>query len=224
MTDPPLPDSSAPPSWAQELLTWLVPRSSEESIPGDLLEEYREAVRPSRGPWRANLWYLRQVGGFLCRLTWMFVVFNAAAVILRTIFDTFAPPGFAPHSYQLRSSASTYSAVGTFLLAGSYAGYPPAVNVGVNVPHVVAHVQDILRVHLLDELHLQVRCLRHHVLGDVIDFVLGCRKHCSPPPHRSAGGAARRNFAPLQQRLFAYKTNGRHRAGQFGVLFFSDAV
>jgi hypothetical protein len=53
----------------------------------------------------------------------MFVVFNAAAVILRTILDTFAPPGFAPYSYQLRSSASTYLAVGTFLLAGSYAGY-----------------------------------------------------------------------------------------------------
>ena len=79
--DPPLHDSSAPPSWAQELLTWLVPLSSEESIPGDLLEEYREAVRPSRGQWRANLWYLRQVAGFLCRLTWMFVVLNAAALI-----------------------------------------------------------------------------------------------------------------------------------------------
>ena len=121
--DPALPDSSAPPSWAQELLTWLVPLSSEESIPGDLLEEYREAVRPSRGEWRANLWYLKQVAGFLCRLTWMFVVLNAAAVILRTIIDTFAPPGFGPHSYQLRSSASTYAAVGTFLLAGIYAGY-----------------------------------------------------------------------------------------------------
>ena len=42
-------------------------------------------------------------------------------------------------------------------------------------------------------------------------------------PHRSAGGAARRNLAALQQRLFAYKTNGRHPAGHFGVLFFSDA-
>lgn len=122
-TDPPLPDSSAPPSWAQALLTWLVPLSSAESIPGDLLEEYRDAVRPSRGQWRANLWYLKQVAGFLCRLTWMFVVLNAAAVILRTILDTFAPPGFAPHSYQLRSSASTYSAAGTFLLAGVYGGY-----------------------------------------------------------------------------------------------------
>jgi hypothetical protein len=121
--DPPLPDFNAPPSWAQGLLTWLVPLSSAESIPGDLLEEYREAVLPSRGPWRANLWYIRQVVGFLCRLTWMFVVFNAAAVILRTIVDTFAPPGLAPDSYQLRSSASTYSAVATFLLAGSYAGY-----------------------------------------------------------------------------------------------------
>ena len=121
--DPPQPDSNAPPSWAQELLTWLVPLSSEESIPEDLLEEYREAVRPSRGQWRANLWYFEQVAGFWCRLAWMFVALNAAALILRTIFDTFAPPGVAPHSYQLRSSLSTYAAVGTFLLAGCYAGY-----------------------------------------------------------------------------------------------------
>jgi len=121
--DPLLSHSSAPPAWTQELLTWLVPRSSEESIPGDLLEEYREAVRPSRGQWRANLWYVRQVAGFLCRLAWMFVALNAAALILRTILDTFVPPGFAPHSYQLRSSASTYSAVGTFLLAGIYGGF-----------------------------------------------------------------------------------------------------
>jgi hypothetical protein len=116
-------DSSAPPSWAQELLTWLVPRSSEESISGDLLEEYREAVRPARGARRANLWYLRQVGGFLSRLTWMFVIFNAAAIIVRTILDTFAPPGFTAHSYQFRSAASTYAAVSTFLVAGFYAGY-----------------------------------------------------------------------------------------------------
>ena len=122
-TGSPPTDSSAPPSWAQELLTWLVPLSSEESIPGDLLEEYREAVRPSRSQWHANFWYLRQVAGFLFRLAWMFVVLNAAALILRTIVDTFAPPGFGPHSYQLRSSASTYAAVGTFLVAGIYAGY-----------------------------------------------------------------------------------------------------
>jgi hypothetical protein len=121
--DPPLHDSSAPPSWAQDLLTWLVPLSSEESIPGDLLEEYRQAVRPSRGQWRANLWYLKQVAGFLCRLTWMFVVLNASAVVLRTLLDTFAPPGFGPHSYQLRSSWSSRAAILTFLLAGCYAGY-----------------------------------------------------------------------------------------------------
>ena len=119
----PPPESTAPPVWAQGLLTWLVPLASEESIPGRLLEEYREVERPSRGQWRADLWYLRQVGGLLCRVAWMFAIFNAAAVILRTILDTFAPPGSGPHAYQMRSSASTYSAVGIFLLAGIYAGY-----------------------------------------------------------------------------------------------------
>jgi len=117
--DPPRPDASAPPLWAQELLRSLVPLSSEETIPGDLLEAYRDAVRPSRGRWRANLWYLGQVAGFLFRLAWVFVVLNAAAVILRTILDTFLPP----HSYQLRSAWSGNAAIATFLLAGIYGGY-----------------------------------------------------------------------------------------------------
>ncbi len=115
--------SGEPPVFAQDLLKWLVPVSSEESIPGDLLEEYRENVRPSRGERRANLWYFRQVAGFLWRLSWMFVILNATAWIVRSLFDTFAPPGLAPHSYQFRSALSTYSTVGTCLLAGLYAGY-----------------------------------------------------------------------------------------------------
>ena len=30
---------------------------------GDLIEEYRETVYPTRGPWHADLWFVRQVDG-----------------------------------------------------------------------------------------------------------------------------------------------------------------
>jgi hypothetical protein len=117
------PGSPVPPLWARSLLSSLLPRMTEESVSGDLLEQYRETVFPGRGQSSANAWYLRQVASFLWRATWMFVAFTAAALILRTLADTFAPPGLAPHGYQLRSSLSTYAAVGTFLFAGLYAGY-----------------------------------------------------------------------------------------------------
>jgi hypothetical protein len=53
----------------------------------------------------------------------MFAALTAAAIMLRTIADTFAPPDPGPAGYQLRSAMSTYSAIGTFLLAGLSAGY-----------------------------------------------------------------------------------------------------
>jgi hypothetical protein len=105
------------------MLSALLPRASDESVSGDLLEQYRETVFPARGALGANVWYVRQAAGFLWRSTWIFVVFFASILILRTIVDTFAPPGLAPHSYQFRSALSGRSAIGTFLVAGLFAGY-----------------------------------------------------------------------------------------------------
>lgn len=31
----------------------------------DLLEEYRQSVRPAVGRWRADLWFIRQVFGYM---------------------------------------------------------------------------------------------------------------------------------------------------------------
>ena len=53
--------SSCPPQWAQSLLTHLLKTRDWESIPGDLLEEYREERLPMGGRTRANLWYVRQI-------------------------------------------------------------------------------------------------------------------------------------------------------------------
>jgi hypothetical protein len=56
-------DSSAdknPPRWAERLLRGLLTPANRDTITGDLLEEYREVIRPTRGAVRARLWYLRQ--------------------------------------------------------------------------------------------------------------------------------------------------------------------
>jgi hypothetical protein len=57
-----------PPRWADALLRMLVRRADAESIPGDLLEEYREVRRPTLGRVRADAWYVRHVLSVLGRV------------------------------------------------------------------------------------------------------------------------------------------------------------
>ena len=51
--------SDAPPRWAERLLRLSLRRRDRDTVTGDLLEEYREAILPTRGRLRAQLWYLR---------------------------------------------------------------------------------------------------------------------------------------------------------------------
>jgi hypothetical protein len=53
--------SNTPPRWAQALLRGILQPRDREPIAGDLLEEFVETALPQRGPFRARLWYLRQV-------------------------------------------------------------------------------------------------------------------------------------------------------------------
>src|SRR5579862_3280689 len=60
-----------PPGWALALLRFLLPLDQVETVAGDLIEEYRVAVYPSQGRWRANLWFLRELSGFAWRAAWL---------------------------------------------------------------------------------------------------------------------------------------------------------
>src|SRR5690242_12756450 len=66
-----------PPRWAEAILRWLLKPGERESTPGDLLEAYREARRPSLGAIRANAWYIKQVSS-----VWWRVVRPFAAVLI----------------------------------------------------------------------------------------------------------------------------------------------
>ncbi len=59
--------SHKPPRWAEAWLRLLLPARDRETVSGDLLEEYRDTVRPARGRLRADAWYVAQVCGFAWR-------------------------------------------------------------------------------------------------------------------------------------------------------------
>ena len=74
------------------------PSGLRRNIEGDLLEEYRERLAHSRRG--ADRWYVRQVVGFLWRLSWPFAAIMVFQMVTREIADTVAPP----LSYQFRST------------------------------------------------------------------------------------------------------------------------
>jgi hypothetical protein len=63
-------EQPTPPRWADRLLRWCLKPGDRLSIPGDLLEEYRDAKRPMLGALRADLWYVTQVFSVVSRLMW----------------------------------------------------------------------------------------------------------------------------------------------------------
>jgi hypothetical protein len=76
--------------WGDFVLRLLVGRRDRESISGDLLEEYREHVLPTRGPWAARVWYIRQILSFVSPLAWGLLI----GVVLGTLqlVDTAVEP------------------------------------------------------------------------------------------------------------------------------------
>ena len=61
--------NALPPRWAEAVLRLMLPRGDRDSVSGDLLEEYRESIVPALGR-RAAAWYVRQLAGYLWRITW----------------------------------------------------------------------------------------------------------------------------------------------------------
>src|SRR5262249_4974713 len=85
-------------------------------ISGDLLEEYRDSIYPSRGQWRANVWFVCQAAGFAWRATWMWAVLFTALALARETLDWFLPP----LDFTIRSSITTYLAMVLFITLGCW--------------------------------------------------------------------------------------------------------
>jgi hypothetical protein len=125
-----------PPYWAQELLGFLVREDRAENIQGDLLEEYRESVHPNRGHKAANRWYVRQVAGFLWRLSW---VFGLAVALLPAIVQAIADTHSSRESFWLLFLLPARGP-GIYLLASAYAGWRTQRMVGGALVALTAHV------------------------------------------------------------------------------------
>jgi len=108
-----------PPVWAEHVLRLLLKPEDRESVSGDLLEEYRESVCPSRGRAGADLWYVGQVTGFLWRAAWPWGVLFSASFVGRTALDWFDPPA----DFRMRASVTTFTAVSLFVAAGFWAAW-----------------------------------------------------------------------------------------------------
>jgi hypothetical protein len=72
------------------MLRFVVRERDRETIPGDLLEEYQEAVLPARGYFRADLWYLRQIFSFANSVV-LGILLGAAFAAVNFLFTIFSP-------------------------------------------------------------------------------------------------------------------------------------
>jgi hypothetical protein len=104
----------APPAWADAWLQLLLPARDRETVSGDLMEEYRENVRPRSSKLAADAWYLGQVGRFAWRQAlWALVL--ATVFEARTAYDWFVPTT----NFRPRSEVTTYMMISVLLVIGA---------------------------------------------------------------------------------------------------------
>jgi hypothetical protein len=111
--------TTLPPRSAESLLRLLLAPENRDSVSGDLLEEYRESIVPSRGA-GANRWYLLQVAGFVLRRTWAWGALVAAICVWRYLLDTLAPIHYTPGVIALRSAVMSWALIATFSSCGAW--------------------------------------------------------------------------------------------------------
>jgi len=111
--------STVPPNWAEALLRFFLSPDVFASVSGDLLEQYRDSIHPTRGRWRADRWYLAQVLGFVSRGARLWAALFAGAFVARGALDMLRPTT----DFSTRSEVSTAVAAGILLAAGFWTAW-----------------------------------------------------------------------------------------------------
>ena len=111
--------TASPPRWAEALLRMFLEPADVDSVPGDLLEQYRDSIHPVRGQREADAWYVMQVLGFVSRSTGVWAVLFGAAFVTRTALDWLAPPV----DFHARSTVSTFLGIGILATAGLWTSW-----------------------------------------------------------------------------------------------------
>src|SRR5262245_38703977 len=101
--------NGAPPRWAQAVLGLILRRRDQQTIAGDLLEEYRQRSIDSPD---AARWYIRQVIAFAWRWSLPTAVLLTLTGFGRFLLDVFSPPA----SFMSRSIGSTWVTAAIYIL------------------------------------------------------------------------------------------------------------
>jgi hypothetical protein len=112
-------ETTRPPEWAQALLRLSLKATDREDVSGDLLEEYRASIVPSRGEAAADAWYVAQVAGFLWRATWLWALMFSALFVVRTAYDWRVPTT----DFATRSAVSSWSGLAVLFIAAMWTAW-----------------------------------------------------------------------------------------------------
>jgi hypothetical protein len=83
-----------------------------------LLEEYRTSVVPERGK-GADVWYVRQVAGFVWRATWAWAALFSGASLARTAYAWLVPTT----DFATRAALSTWLGVSVLFIVAAWAAW-----------------------------------------------------------------------------------------------------
>jgi hypothetical protein len=163
---------ATPPGWAEILLRACLGRGDSDSVSGDLLEQYRESVRPARGRRRADLWYVTQVLGFVWRSARLWAALFAAAFLARTALDWLVPPA----DFHARANVSTLLGAGIVLVAafqaaarsGSVAAGPV---IGLATAAIAAPLELVGAMTLLAARHDPITLAAIHTSGGLAEVL-----------------------------------------------------
>jgi hypothetical protein len=108
-------DLPYPPAWAEMLVTLFAPARRQDSVIGDLLEEYREVQLPHYGKAAADRWFGRHALGFLWRVALPWAIAFGLMSVARDVIDALIP---TTDNFHFRSVVSTNLALATYATAG----------------------------------------------------------------------------------------------------------
>lgn len=111
-------EEARPPRWAEAILRIMLRPDDRESVSGDLLEEYRDTIVPTRGR-AADLWYIRQMAWYLLRASWVWGTSMGAVLVFRYLLDTLLPPA----DYRMRSALLSWTILAVFMLAAFFTAW-----------------------------------------------------------------------------------------------------
>jgi hypothetical protein len=108
-----------PPRLAEALLRSLLRPADRESIPGDLIEEYRAVKRPTLGAVRANVWYVKHVLSVLWRSTWPYALaMSGLMVLFLALKDAREYDSWPYYVKTVINSGTIWACFGIYLCAG----------------------------------------------------------------------------------------------------------